>query len=113
LSVGYDGEAFHQTIRLKNHLPRYHLLAIQDDARYESVQQPTIYPEPDGLESQYGGNNAFEDSVLWHNQHRAAEVEDWALQGVDMALFDNLIRAAAEPSADPSMDSGESRCVGA
>lgn len=31
-----------------------------------------------------------------------ADVDDWALQGVDMALFDNLIRGAAEPSADPA-----------
>lgn len=30
------------------------------------------------------------------------DVDDWALQGVDMALFDNLIRGAAEPSADPA-----------
>lgn len=33
-----------------------------------------------------------------------AEVDDWALQGVDTALFDSLIRGAAEPSADPSKD---------
>lgn len=32
----------------------------------------------------------------------AADVDDWALQGVDMTLFDNLIRGAAEPSADPA-----------
>lgn len=32
----------------------------------------------------------------------AADVDDWALQGVDLALFDNLIRGAAEPSADPA-----------
>lgn len=31
-----------------------------------------------------------------------ADVDDWALQGVDMTLFDNLIRGAAEPSADPA-----------
>ncbi|KAK3373867.1 hypothetical protein B0T24DRAFT_527867 [Lasiosphaeria ovina] len=28
-----------------------------------------------------------------------ADAEDWALQGVDMALFDNLIRGAAEPAS--------------
>jgi hypothetical protein len=33
-----------------------------------------------------------------------ADLDDWALQGVDMALFGNLIRGAAEPSADPSTD---------
>lgn len=33
-----------------------------------------------------------------------AEVDDWALQGVDTALFDSLIRGAAEPGADPSID---------
>ena len=32
----------------------------------------------------------------------AADVNDWALQGVDTALFDNMIRGAAEPSADPA-----------
>lgn len=31
-----------------------------------------------------------------------ADVDDWALQGVDVALFDNLIRGAAEPSAGPA-----------
>lgn len=31
-----------------------------------------------------------------------AEVDDWALQGVDMALFDNLVRGAAEAAADPA-----------
>lgn len=30
----------------------------------------------------------------------AADVNDWALQGVDTALFDSLVRGAAEPSAD-------------
>lgn len=34
----------------------------------------------------------------------AADVDDWALQGVDMALFDNLNRGAAEPGADPGTD---------
>lgn len=34
----------------------------------------------------------------------AANVDDWALQGVAMALFDNLIRGAAEPGADPDTD---------
>ncbi|KAJ9148505.1 Transcription factor [Pleurostoma richardsiae] len=29
-----------------------------------------------------------------------ADVDDWALQGVDMALFDNLIRGASDPAAE-------------
>lgn len=31
-----------------------------------------------------------------------ADVDDWALQGVDMALFDSLIRGAVEPGTHPA-----------
>lgn len=60
-------------------------------------------PEPTALEL-----NAFDleqmgvDTATLLVPGLAAEVDDWALQGVDMAMFDNLVRGATEAAADPA-----------
>lgn len=62
-------------------------------------QQPEVAAlEQNGFD--FGQNGADMATLLVPGL--TADVDDWALQGVDLALFDNLIRGAAEPSADPA-----------
>ncbi|KAG8162454.1 hypothetical protein KVR01_008219 [Diaporthe batatas] len=44
------------------------------------------------------------DTTALFGPGSTADVDDWGLQGVDMALFDSLIRGVAEPGADPDAD---------
>ncbi|KAG6360741.1 hypothetical protein INS49_011807 [Diaporthe citri] len=92
------------------------LLAIEDNAAKDDSYSTTISSEPGVPESQYGDKPESEareqrdsdfsqiglDTATLLVPGLTADVDDWALQGVDMALFDNLIRGAAEPSADPA-----------
>ncbi|KAK7707519.1 hypothetical protein SLS64_007038 [Diaporthe eres] len=85
-----------------------HLLAIEDNAAKDDSYSTTISSEPGVPESQYGDKSDFDfkqielDTATMLVPGLTAGVDDWALQGVDIALFDNLIRGAAEPSADPA-----------
>ncbi|OIW34604.1 hypothetical protein CONLIGDRAFT_13887 [Coniochaeta ligniaria NRRL 30616] len=79
----------------------------------------TIPSHPHTLDSTTVEENVFhfDDSTLDTScmliPGLGADADHWALQGVDMALFDSLIRGAAEPSADGSPGHRESESIAA
>lgn len=78
------------------------------NADWQPVPSHLDLPRTDEPELAVLGQNIFDfdqlgaDAATLLVPGLTADVDDWALQGVDMTLFDNLIRGAAEPSADPA-----------
>ncbi|KAI3391875.1 hypothetical protein diail_6674 [Diaporthe ilicicola] len=61
-------------------------------------QSPPVALEQSNLDSEHAGL----DEATLLVPGLTADVDDWALQGVDMALFDSLIRGAVEPGTHPA-----------
>ncbi|KAL1850164.1 hypothetical protein Daus18300_013032 [Diaporthe australafricana] len=66
-------------------------LRTEDQSARVAVDQSILDPEHAGI-----------DAATILVPGLTADVDDWALQGVDMALFDSLIRGAVEPGTHPT-----------
>ncbi|KAK0728106.1 hypothetical protein B0T26DRAFT_767282 [Lasiosphaeria miniovina] len=83
-----------QSVPLPSHLDHLLSAAGEPDSASAALDSQGFFAD---WEPAYGVDMA-ETSLLFV-PGLTADAEDWALQGVDMALFDNLIRGAAEPTS--------------
>ncbi|KAH8773442.1 hypothetical protein F5883DRAFT_413641 [Diaporthe sp. PMI_573] len=95
---------------LRIHIPYFGTIKIEHStcslSRSTGVEQASLDRTPrasSSLDSLGHDREGYPETALLV-PGLTADLDDWALQGVDMALFGNLIRGAAEPSADPSTD---------